>query len=466
MQILKINSATSLAIVQVLIATLILLIPALYNGYPFVDWDSGTYIGSAMFPNVPADRPAVYGWLIIRKSSWFDTLWLVIIFQNLVLAYLLRKFYSLIFSNNITLFIPFIAVITAFTSVGWYSNQIMPDIFTPILVLSFLSLHINKNQSIAEQLLLVTIMAISTAVHSSNLWILCLILIGFLLINSLIFKKAFFFKTYLLGLFAVFLGILLTLGIHFKIEGRWVYSKGAHVFLMGKMLDLGVLETFLYEYPEAAKYNLYQYRDFFKANTHRNFLFDEESPLYKSGGWEATKPEYISILKDICTKPKLVYLIIKNTTVCVISQLFQNEYKIPEGVVFKENVCPPTYMINRFFPHEAKSYLYSRQAHNLWNQTLDFSIISVINYFVFICSGIFLVCFYTFASIRALFNTGKIELLAYVLIAIVSNAIVTASLASVCYRFQSRISWLLPTMLLLFIFKKLNGKPIKIFTTE
>ena len=428
--------------------------PAIYNGYPFVDWDTGTYISSGMMPFVPSDRPAIYGWLIIKTSARFDTLWLVIVFQNILLAYLLWKIYQLIFESDKSYFLLFIAFITAFTSIAWYSNQIIPDIFTPIMVLSFILLHKSKIISLLEKIILILIIALCTTVHSSNLWILLSLIMGILCVDNLIFKLKFNYHSILIGIFSALLGIFITLGINYKIENKWVYNKGAHVFLMGKMLDMGILETFINEYPQAKKYSLYTYKDTLASFTHRNFFFDFQSPLYKQGGWEVVKDEYQAILLDIVTEPKILLSILKQTVICVASQLLQNEYRIHEGLIYKENTCPPTDAINRYFVHESKVYKYSRQAHNLWGQTLDFSILKITNQIIFIFSGVFLLAYFSFEKIREKFTKTEQVLLIYCLVAIISNAIITGGLASVCNRFQARISWLLPAIILLITLNK------------
>ena len=76
-----------------LLGSLIAVSAGVYNGFPLVTSDSGTYINSAINYTVPADRPIVYG-LFIRVTSLNFSLWLVIFFQGLLLTWLLLRYVS------------------------------------------------------------------------------------------------------------------------------------------------------------------------------------------------------------------------------------------------------------------------------------------------------------------------------------------------------------------------------------
>src|ERR1044071_7760167 len=71
----------------------------IYNGYPFVMQDTGSYIDSGFKLAVPTDRPIIYG-LFLRFMSLKETFWINIFIQGLIVAYLLSKlFRKFIFSS-------------------------------------------------------------------------------------------------------------------------------------------------------------------------------------------------------------------------------------------------------------------------------------------------------------------------------------------------------------------------------
>ena len=77
----------------ILFGTFILLAVALFNGYPLVYSDSGTYIKSGIEGFVPPDRPIIYG-LFIAFFSFEYSLWLVILAQNLLTAFVLFEVFK------------------------------------------------------------------------------------------------------------------------------------------------------------------------------------------------------------------------------------------------------------------------------------------------------------------------------------------------------------------------------------
>ena len=70
-------------------ATLLLLGPALINGYPLVYADTGTYLTSGFQLGIPADRPLGYGLFCRLFSGDGLSLWGVVIAQALLSAVVL-----------------------------------------------------------------------------------------------------------------------------------------------------------------------------------------------------------------------------------------------------------------------------------------------------------------------------------------------------------------------------------------
>ena len=62
---------------------------ALYNSYPLLYPDTGTYAHSGLKLFVPQDRPILYG-LFIRLSSLWASLWFVVLAQALLTGWVVR----------------------------------------------------------------------------------------------------------------------------------------------------------------------------------------------------------------------------------------------------------------------------------------------------------------------------------------------------------------------------------------
>jgi hypothetical protein len=82
-----------------LFAAFILLWPAIWNGYPLVFSDTGTYIASAFDQKVPFDRPIGYG-DFIQFFSQGVSLWSVVYVQAFFAVYLLWQVVKVFFEKK------------------------------------------------------------------------------------------------------------------------------------------------------------------------------------------------------------------------------------------------------------------------------------------------------------------------------------------------------------------------------
>lgn len=442
----------------ILAGALILMMPALYNGFPLVYVDSGTYIKSGMELSVPLDRPVMYG-LFIRLASLNESLWLVILAQCMILSYVLSLCYKTFSGSNPggNTWLFMIAFLTAFTGIGWYSGQLMPDIYTAIAVMCGLLLLVYQRLTILERILTSVILIFSECVHFSNFAICILVLLVlFVFAKTKLMSPSVVKEIRFLMLTAVLAsGILISSLVNYSIGGRFGMNQASHVFLMGRMLDAGLLEKFLNEKCAANNYILCDCKDQLPADS-RAFLWSGESPLYRDGGWEKSSYEYNRILKDMFTSPKYLVLFTYRGILSGFSQLFQNQIG-GSGLEGNYNDGPDTPVAQQIaihFRQEQKPYHQSRQNTNLWEQGLDFSVLNMIYYPLLTLTVLFL---FFIRSVKQIWDeiSSFSKLLFTVLITgILINAFVTGTLASVCDRFQGRIGWLFVFTAVLLVMKE------------
>ncbi len=111
-----------------------LIWPALWNGYPIVFADTGTYLSQAMHRYLGWDRPVFYSFFIWPLHQGVTT-WPVIVVQSgltvLVLELTRRALdVSLWWLPGLTVFL------SLATWLPWTVSEVMPDLFTPLTVLS------------------------------------------------------------------------------------------------------------------------------------------------------------------------------------------------------------------------------------------------------------------------------------------------------------------------------------------
>ena len=113
----------------------VLIWPALYNGYPLVYSDTGTYIAAGYTKEVPVDRPIIYC-LFVRHMSLSHSLWFVLIAQVILVVYVIYMLVRRFAVKNVLLLSTLIVLVLSFTtSISTYTSQIMPDIFSALSII-------------------------------------------------------------------------------------------------------------------------------------------------------------------------------------------------------------------------------------------------------------------------------------------------------------------------------------------
>jgi hypothetical protein len=131
----------------VLLASLFFLWPAVYNGFPLLMADSMTYLADGLpvaraiflhrFSEYYGMRSLIYS-LGILPFHWNVNPWPITAFQSLLAAWVLwlvvRSFSA---RHTVLRFLLFAALLSAFTSIAWYTCFVMPDVLGPLAYLAF-----------------------------------------------------------------------------------------------------------------------------------------------------------------------------------------------------------------------------------------------------------------------------------------------------------------------------------------
>jgi hypothetical protein len=440
----------------ILSGTFILMIISFYNGYPLVYSDTGTYIYSGFDKFIPVDRPIIYG-LFINLVSLKTSLWLVVFVQNLFTSFIIFEICSLFMSQkNLSLyFFCILLFLTFFTGVGWYSNQIMPDLFTPISILILFLLFYAPNISLSKLLVYSLLFILSLTVHFSHLLIVIVVTIATIIIEYVLKKKNFFPIQYLkkgritLVLSLIISAWLIVPSINYMIERNFAISKGSHAFLMAHLADTGVLEKFLKENCEDDDYKECKLCHFKDSLPHdlATFLWESNGVFSKTGGWNNSEVEYNKIINGTLKKPKYLILNVYKSFSYGCIQLFRNE--IGQGLSAYNEGSAPYGQVHWKFYNELNNYLNSKQ--NIWNgATLDLKTLNIFNLLINILS-ILCLAYIFFTPLLKQINNLSLYLLIFSITSIIINAFITAGLNAPCERFQARIVWLLPFALLIII---------------
>ncbi len=441
----------------VITGALILSTIGLYNGYPLVFSDTGTYILSGFNDVVPVDRPVMYG-RFLSLFSFEHSLWWVIWAQNLLTSFVLFAFLGLFFSNFRQLratFLFCVLLLTLASGIAWYSNQLMPDFFAPLFLLCFYTLLMGKKSGLLMQVALYLILLLSLLVHFSHLMLGVVVVLLTLFLKFTMNRKLRWVPVKrVLALSVITLsGWLIVPCINLSIESEFSLSKGSHVFLMGHLADTGILRELLQEKcgePEFESLKLCAFKDSLPTNA-AGFIWSGEI-LQTSGGWENSKDEYQKIINASLTDPHYLF---RNVFVSVTYGLVQlTDNKIGHGLSAYVEKSAPYMQVREEFGHELNPYMNSRQ--NRYNgYLLDLETVNDYQELLLLLS--LFSCFILLPrSLRASLNRQTLWLIGFAVFFIVSNSFITAGLNSPYGRLQARVVWLFPLAMMVLVIKNFS----------
>ena len=152
-----------------LLAALLLLWPAFWNVYPLVFSDTGTYLTQAIHRYLGWDRPVFYS-LFLYPLHLQQTLWPPIMAQAVLAAWLLHLLRRVLLPNaSAWASLALVALLAMLTALPFVASQLMPDVFTPLLVIAVaLTALAPERLSRTEAGLLLPVTGFMIAAHQSQ----------------------------------------------------------------------------------------------------------------------------------------------------------------------------------------------------------------------------------------------------------------------------------------------------------
>ncbi len=417
-----------------LLTALIISLPAFYNGYPLVYFDSGNYIKQSI-DLVAGDLNPIGYPLFIRAFSWRFSLWPVVFAQSLIVSVLIYLSLKTIFKDRNTKTIHFVIItlLTLFTGMGWFSSLIMADIFAPILILS-IYLFLAPNTKLPVRIFAFISMAYAATTHFSIQYMLLAIFLGFLVLGKVISNYS--YRTILIkGAFLLLAYISAATFVstyHYVDNKGFKSSNSKHVIIVARLMETGILDKFLEENCKDHRYALCEYAGQFPYRVSK-FVWDAESPFYKTGGWAYSEEEYKEIIHEVFTDPS--YLAMFGYKGLMSSFIQLATFSVDIIHLTSDNGTDK--WIKKEFRHEEKAYKTGKQAYS--KMSLPYLNMS---YYILSALSLMLIVIFILNS-RKDMNKELYLLIAIVLMGIFVNAAVNGTFSNVVVRYQARINWLL-----------------------
>lgn len=409
---------------------------AFINRYPLVYSDSGTYIRSAFTLMPPDDRPIGYG-LIIRAVTWQSTLWTVVLFQGAMISWLLYETLKQLLPVGIVIWrahLILLGLLMILTSMPWYMAQIMPDAITPMLGLILYLLLAGKGLSHARVIFLWVSLFFFLITHNSHV-AMGLLFLALAALYALVRRRTtqWFWITWGGALAMVIGGIVFVAQYNGAHGLKTEFSPSANVFLAGRLCEGELMGDFLDEHCGQREYALCPYKEELPLIP-GDFIWGTSSITDRLGGNLSRVDSLVKpVVHDLLTEPEYLGRYLRMCAVASVTQLFQ--VNTNSGVVSFYKDSAPYAAIKERLPWEASMYITSLQAHNRW---ADLDIHDhLVHLALFLSVLILMWCWPSTAREEGL-RAFILVMLAWVVL----NAVVTASLANVYDRLQSRVAWL------------------------
>jgi hypothetical protein len=238
---------------------LMLLAPALWNGYPLLQYDTGGYLARWYEGYLVPSRSTVFGiYLHLGEDSHF---WINLGIQALatlwILQLTLRVFGILRQPRLIT--ISFVLILT--TALPWLASMLLTDIFAGLSVLSLfiLVLHGDKTSAL-EKYLLFAFTAFAAATHSATLAVL-LGLCGAGWIARPLLGSRIAVSGLVQGSLTIVAGTAMLLSANFALSGQFAWTPGGYGVAFGRMMQDGIVARYLNDHCPEQNLKLCPYRN-------------------------------------------------------------------------------------------------------------------------------------------------------------------------------------------------------------
>ena len=339
--------------------TLLLMLPAFWNGYPIFYFDSLDYISLPYTWKIPIFRTAGYG-VFATVVRPFNSVWALIVVQSAVLAYILIEARRILLPRlGARYAFVVLAALIVGTGLPWLSSTAMPDVFTvPAVLLTFMLAQTEVRLGALRTTIFILLLAIACAAHPTH-FALCTGLIACIFV----FDKLALYNWPLVRMHVRYAIVGVVLGIAATVASNWVVSgrvfltpRTTQVLTLAVLIEKGLVQEFLEETctdPNAHKSILCEQRARLPHDANE-FLWHNPD-FHKVGGWEAMIKEAPWMLDEVIDRHPFEFLRIM--TELTLEQIVT--FKTGEG--FRTMVGFLDLEMRIYYPRENAAFMAAHQ---------------------------------------------------------------------------------------------------------
>ncbi len=417
-------------------STAVLLLPALLNGFAVVFFDTGGYVTRVMAMTLAPGRSLFYGFFLWAASWGWWSFWGPVLIQALATLWATRlvlRCHDLPAGPLATT--AFCAALGMLTGISWYTSQLMPDVFVPLVVLALWLLGFRwERLGWGERAGLAALALLGILAHMSCM-ALALGLVAVTLMARLVLSgRGWSLSVCGLAPAAVVAASLVVMPmLHLALVGKAVYTPGGPVFLFGRLVQDGIAQRWLAEHCPVQGIKLCGLQDRMPRIADE-FLWSGASPFQEIGGWSGAADAELGYLVRACLQAypgEVVWTSLRST--------LQQMAKVATGDGLDE-FQPSTYGIfSDLLPRTASSFKGARQQQTRISPSL-FDALNRVHVPIAYLSvlGLLVVAGWGLRVRRHDLAGAAL----YIFLALLGNAFICGALSNPHDRYQSRLVWL------------------------
>jgi hypothetical protein len=275
----RLADSGALRIAAVLIP-LFLISPALWNGFPLLQWDTGGYLARWYEGYLVPSRSTVFGiYLHLGEHSGF---WINLGIQALATFWILQLTLRVLELAQPFRLLSISLLLILTTALPWLTSLLLTDIFAGLSVLSLFILVLHGDKiSKAERAALFALTAFAAATHSATLGVLlglcCVALAAKPLLPGRINLSG-----VVQGLLALATSAVMLVAANYALSGKVAWTPGGYGVAFGRMLQDGIVAQYLRDHCPREQFKLCPYRNELPP-TGDDFLWGNDSAFNKLG---------------------------------------------------------------------------------------------------------------------------------------------------------------------------------------
>ena len=225
--------------------------------------------------------------------------------------------------------------------------------------------------------------------------------------------------------------------------GHFAFTPGGTNFLFGRLVQAGVVDRYLEQNCPDPTIGLCLYRNEIPSEGDQWLWNSEVSPLYQLGDWDGFEPEAGRIIRESLVQQPLMHVM------AMLRGSFEQFFMLETGEQITQFTFHTRDVLAEFAPRTLAAYFGARQQ------------LGPINFFWLNVMHVPVALAALAALLLRLLSSGKFplgplrtEMVAFVMLALIANAVVFGAFSNPHHRYQSRLAPLGVLVLIILAFKR------------